>query len=591
MDRKPTRDEEPLAGLTLAEQAARAARLELVMEASGLGDWSWEAASDLITLSDRAADLLGMPPGDRMNWSDFQARLHPEDRARARAAVQAAVRGEPYEFECRAAHSDGSEGWVLARGRALRDAAGETVAMLGVVSDITRAKALEARLRESEARFRAMADSAPAPVWVTAPSGPIEFVNQAFAEFAGQPAEALVGDVWMSLIHPEDLPGVGRVREAARVGLEPYTFEARFRGAEGRWRLMRASSKPRFDETGVFCGYVGLAVDVTEMRAAEHAARESERRFRLVADDAPVMLWMCDEAGRCRFLNRRLREFWNVDEDLAGFDWALTPVPEDRVALKTLFRSAMARVRAFESEGRYPRADGEVRTLFTRAVPRIEPGERFVGMVGVNVDVTEIRRSETHQKLLINELNHRVKNTLATVQSVARQTLRGEASAKVLRDTLTSRLIALSAAHDVLTRENWEGAGLREVVEQAIRPFDSAAAARFVVSGAPVRLSPKTVLAMSMALHELATNAAKHGALSSEGGRVEIAWRLETSSKGPVAVFDWRESGGPLVTAPAAAGFGSRLLRQGLAIELGWPAVLDFAPQGLTATLKVRLEA
>src|SRR5262249_54401899 len=153
--------------------------------------------------------------------------------------------------------------------------------------------------------------------------------------------------------------------------------------------------------------------------------------------------WMCDEDGRIGFLNRRLREFWGVGEDLAGFDWSLTPVPEDRIGLKTVFRAAMARVQPFESEGRYLRADGEVRMLFTRATPRIEPDGRFVGMVGVNVDVTETRRAETHQKLLINELNHRVKNTLATVQSVVRQTVRGEAPPAELRDTLTSRILAL----------------------------------------------------------------------------------------------------------------------------------------------------
>jgi PAS domain S-box-containing protein len=570
-------------------RAARARRLDLVMEASGLGDWSWDAEADLITLSPRAAALFGLKEGLRLSWEDFKARLAPDDQDRAQAAVDAALRGEPCEFECRSLHEDGAEGWVLARGRALMNEAGETVAMMGVVSDITRAKVMEAQLRESEARFRAMAEAAPSPVWVTTAAGPIEFVNQAFAEFAGRPAETLLGDAWIGLIHPDDLQGVGRIREAARRGLEAYTFEARFKGANGGWRMMHASSKPRFDETGTFCGYVGMAVDVTDMRAAEQAARESERRFRLVADDAPVMLWMCDETGKMLYLNRRLREFWGVGEEMEAFDWAMTPVPDDRLALRTIFRAAMARIKAFESEGRYPRADGEVRTLFTRAVPRIEPDGRFVGMVGVNVDVTEVRRSEGHQKLLINELNHRVKNTLATVQSVVRQTVRGEASPAELRTTLTSRLLALSAAHDVLTKENWEGAGLREVVDQAIRHYEPAGAPRFIVSGAPVRLPPKTALAMSMALHELATNAVKHGALSCETGRVEISWSTDAAGS-PILMLDWREVGGPPVAKPVSAGFGSRLLRQGMAIELGWPAELDFAPEGLTATLKARLD-
>jgi len=570
-------------------RAARALRLELVMEASGLGDWSWDGSDELITLSTRAAELFGLPGAGRWGWSEVKARIGLEDRGRVQLAIEAAARGEPCEFECRTIRADGSEGWVLVRGRALKDQAGAAVAVLGVVSDITRAKALQSKLEESEARFRAMADSAPSPVWLTTPRGGIEFVNRTFAEFAGRSAESLLGDVWVSLIHPEDVAEVARQREAAWNGPDPYTFEARFRVADGRWRVLRASSKPRFDEQGVFCGYVGMAVDITELRAAERAARESERRFRLVADDAPVMLWMGDQRGDCLYLNRRLREFWGAPEDPVGFDWSAMLAPEDRPMQEAIFRNAMKRREAFGTEGRYYRADGEIRILQSRGVPRIEPDGRYVGMVGVLVDVTEARRAETHQQLLINELNHRVKNTLATVQSVVRQTVRGEASGAALRETLTSRLLALSAAHDVLTRENWEGAGLREVVDQAIRHYEPAGAPRFIVSGTPVRLPPKVALAMSMALHELATNAVKHGSLSVEGGEVVIGWFAGPGGGEADLILEWHERGGPTPTAPKTTGFGSRLLRQGLAIELGWPAELNYAPEGLTAVLKARL--
>jgi two-component sensor histidine kinase len=272
-----------------------------------------------------------------------------------------------------------------------------------------------------------------------------------------------------------------------------------------------------------------------------------------------------------------------------GFDWNAMLLAEDRPALDAIFRRAAERQEPFESEGRYRRADGEVRILHSRGAPRIEHDGRYVGMVGILVDVTETRRAETHQQLLINELNHRVKNTLATVQSVVRQTVRGEASGTALRETLTSRLLALSAAHDVLTRENWEGAGLREVVDQAIRHYEPAGAPRFIVSGTPVRLPPKAALAMSMALHELATNAVKHGSLSCEGGEVVIGWFAGPGGDEADLILEWHERGGPPATPPRTTGFGSRLLRQGLTIELGWPAELTYAPEGLTAILKARL--
>jgi PAS domain S-box-containing protein len=298
---------------------------------------------------------------------------------------------------------------------------------------------------------------------------------------------------------------------------------------------------------------------------------------------------MSDRNGGCLYLNRRLREFWGAPEDTVGFDWQAMIVPEDQPAQEAIFRRAMERREPFATEGRYFRADGEIRILQSRGVPRIEPDGRYVGMVGVLVDVTEARRAETHQQLLINELNHRVKNTLATVQSVVRQTVRGNASGTEVRETLTSRLLALSAAHDVLTRENWESAGLREVVDQAIRHYEPAGEPRVIVSGAPVRLPPKVALAMSMALHELATNAVKHGSLSCEGGEVVIGWFAGPGGDRPDLILEWHERGGPPATPPKTTGFGSRLLRQGLAIELGWPAELNYAPEGLTATLKARL--
>jgi PAS domain S-box-containing protein len=571
-------------------KAARNLRLELVLEATGLGDWSWDAASDLITLSPRASELFGVPVGLRMSWADMHARLHPDDAAKAQTEVEAALRGEPCQFECRVERQDGSEGWVLARGRALKDKAGEVVAMLGVVSDVTQAKVLEAQHRESEARFRIMADSAPASVWMTAPEGQIEFVNQAFSDFAGLPREALLGDAWIALMHSDDRAEVGRIREAARKGPDPYTFEARFRSPDGEWRVMRASSKPRFDERGVFRGYVGLAVDVTEMRAAERAARESERRFRLVADDAPVMLWMCDRQGKLLYVNRRLREFMGGPEEIAELDWDQILSARGRARLRDAFRGAMEAGVPHEVEGAFRRPSGEQRVMLSRATPRVEADGQVVGMIGVMVDITDVRRAETHQRLLINELNHRVKNTLATVQSVVRQTVRGEGSVAEIRETLTARLLALSAAHDVLTRENWEGAGLREVVDQAVRHYEPTGAPRFVVTGPPVRLPPKVALAISMALHELATNAVKHGALSCEGGRVEIGWSPGAAGEEAGLVLEWRERDGPPVSPPKSTGFGSRLLKHGLAIEMGWPAELIFAPEGLKAILRARLD-
>jgi PAS domain S-box-containing protein len=438
----------------------QAQRLELALAASGLGDWSWDPATDLVTFSDRAAAIFGMPPGALMTWTQILTRVNPEDVVNARRAVETAFAGRSgYEIEYRITPPGrDDEIWVMSRAQAEYAEDGTPLSLQGVVGDVTRRKAQETALRGSEARFRIMADSSPAPVWMTTAEGPIEFVNQAFAEFVGQPAERLTGDIWADLLHPDDILEVAATRAKAAEGPHPYWVEARVRNAAGEWRWMRTSSRPRFDAQGRFEGYVGIAMDMTEVRAAE-----------------------------------------------------------------------------------------------------------------------------ARQELLINELNHRVKNTLATVQSIAHQTLREGVVTRVARAHFTERLLALSTAHNVLTRENWESADLGDIAFEAVRPYDETDSTRIRIEGPTARVAPSVALALSMAFHELATNATKYGALSVPAGRVVLCWSLRPD--GEAVEILWRETGGPPVTSPATKGFGSRLLGQGLAAELGRPAAVTYRPDGLTCTL------
>ncbi|THD80607.1 MAG: GAF domain-containing protein [Phenylobacterium sp.] len=203
-------------------------------------------------------------------------------------------------------------------------------------------------------------------------------------------------------------------------------------------------------------------------------------------------------------------------------------------------------------------------------------------------EIAERTRAEEHQRLLINELNHRVKNTLATVQSIAAQTRRTTTEPKASYEAFIDRLMALSRAHDVLTKQRWEGAQLEDIVAGAIQPFDDAG--RFRVSGPPVWLEPQTALALAMALHELATNAAKYGALSVAGGAVTLAWTTAADGGGGIDLeLIWREAGGPAVTAPTRRGFGSRLLERGLAGELNGEVSVDYRPGGLVCAMRAKL--
>jgi two-component sensor histidine kinase len=200
----------------------------------------------------------------------------------------------------------------------------------------------------------------------------------------------------------------------------------------------------------------------------------------------------------------------------------------------------------------------------------------------------ERARSDARQRLLINELNHRVKNTLATVQSIAAQSFKvGDPEAA--RDAFEARLFALSKTHDVLTRENWEGANLHDIVAEALAPYRREQTERFTIGGAPLQMPPRVALSLAMALHELSTNAAKYGAFSTDSGRVSVQWDVTETADADKVTLRWREQGGPLVQEPTRKGFGSRLIERGLTRELAGEVTLDYQPSGLSCTISFPL--
>jgi two-component sensor histidine kinase len=239
----------------------------------------------------------------------------------------------------------------------------------------------------------------------------------------------------------------------------------------------------------------------------------------------------------------------------------------------------------YEVEYRVKQLDGSWRWLSAWGLVEFDgqgPHRKPAAIAGASRDLTEIKRAEELQGLLVNELNHRVKNTLATVQSLVVQTLRGAADLKSVRAAIESRLISLAGAHDLLTSRNWSGADVTDVVERAVAPF---VAGRFAIDGPSLDLSPKQTLALSLALHELGTNAAKYGALSRSDGRVTISWQADDGQ----LELSWRESGGPQVLAPIRRGFGSRLLENGLFRDLDGRTRLEFAADGVCCLITASL--
>lgn len=327
--------------------------------------------------------------------------------------------------------------------------------------------------------------------------------------------------------------------------------------------------------------------DVAE--ASQHLARlmrgagvglDSESELTRLIDGIGEGFYALDSAFRIvRYNDAASRHFGIAAEAVLGrVLWQVFPTATE-TELGKLFHRTMASRATVISEAQSVLVPG--RWLAYRLFPLGD------GMGVVFRDVTDRKNAEADRELLINELNHRVKNTLATVQSMARQTLTGRGVPAAVQRAFQTRLQALGNVHSLLTDQNWEGAGLRAVIDIALQPHRAADRDLFSIEGPDFRLRPKSAVALSLALNELGTNALKYGALSVEGGHVDVAWQT-TDGRFSLA---WRESGGPPVKPPTKRGFGTRLIERGLSAELRGQAKIEYRTEGVVCTIDAPLEA
>jgi two-component sensor histidine kinase len=222
---------------------------------------------------------------------------------------------------------------------------------------------------------------------------------------------------------------------------------------------------------------------------------------------------------------------------------------------------------------------------------RVEEGERL-SIVGVSQDITESKLAEERQAILLHELNHRVKNTLATVQSVATMTRRSaQQGDPAAWDALLGRIHGLAKTHDLLTESQWQGALLTDMLNNELEPYQDSMRQRIRLRGPKVSLQPSAVLALGLAIHELATNATKYGSLSTPDGKVNVMWAVTPTLNPPMLIVEWMESGGPRVTPPAHQGFGTKLIQRGLAQQLGGEIKLDFRQEGIRCVVTFPLQS
>lgn len=313
------------------------------------------------------------------------------------------------------------------------------------------------------------------------------------------------------------------------------------------------------------------------------------RLYETVLRATPDLTYVFDLQHRFIYANQALLAMWGMTWEQAALKTCLELgyEPWHAAMHDEEIERVIATRQPVRGEVPFPHVTEGVRIYDYIFSPVFGPEGEVEAIAGSTRDITLRKQHEQHMQLLINELNHRVKNTLATVQSLALQTLRGSTDMADAQDKMESRLVALSDAHDILTRESWQGAELADVARAAAAPHQERDGERFDIHGPAFLLDPRRAVALSMALHELCTNAVKYGALSVPEGRVGIHW--EWVGEGPDGVLEmtWREQGGPQVREPTRRGFGSRLVERGLKYDLGGESVLAFEPTGVTCRISM----
>jgi PAS domain S-box-containing protein len=455
---------------------------------------------------------------------------------------------------------------------------------LELEQEVARLRAELSGASEDAARYRAILESAADYAIVTLePEGRITSWNAGAAQLLGWSEAEALGRHTDFFFTPEDRQN-GRPEEEIACAIE------RGRAEDERWHLRKDGS--RFWGSGVLLplrsgpqrGFLKVMRDRTAQRGARAALAASEARLSLALSAAELGIWDLDLVAGTLHLDERCRAIFG--QEAAEIPWRQTLDlihPEERERVAEAFRLAADGDGEFETERRIARPDGALRWVHLKGRVTFDgDGEacRPVRMAGVAMDISERKAAEERQVLLLRELSHRVKNTLALIQSMVRQTGARARSLGGFLEVLGGRLRALAAAHDLLSGNGWSSTSLRDLSRAALAAHEDRV--RIEVDDLP--LKPAAAQDLVLALHELSTNAAKYGALSGTG-----AVRLESRVADDHLVLTWRETGGPPVAPPADRGFGSVLLERIVSYQHQGRVEADWRPEGLVCTLRLPL--
>jgi PAS domain S-box-containing protein len=456
--------------------------------------------------------------------------------------------------------------------------------------DLSERQKYEAALRESEEIFRAMFDSsAVGKIEIEIPTGRFLRANAAMCRFVGYSEEELRARTVLDITHPDEREQDRESLRRVDAGMLPvFDREKRYISKDGKILWARVTANTIRDEAGRPVRNTAVIQDINDRKRAEQDLEASRTRLQLALDTARLGWFQYDLARRSGVGDARFKEIFDIITDDTPLDELMTHVyPDDLEKVKAGFAAALSSDEPKPSvvECRAQRRDGEVRWVEIHGLAFFEGvrrERRAVSLIGTVQDITERKQREEQMQLLMREVSHRAKNMLSVVEAIAHQTAARNPEDFIAR--FSERIQALSANQDLLVRNEWRGVDVEDLVRAQLAHFSDLVGSRIIVHGPALRLKAASAQAVGLALHELATNAGKYGALSNDVGRVAVRWRNE----GEVFQMSWTERGGPPVSAPRQRGFGTVVMDVMAERTVDGKVDLDYAPAGVTWRLTCR---
>lgn len=559
-------------------------------------------------LSPAMGRMMGMPldklPRDIEGLREY---VHPDDVGELRRRTDewvAAGCQPPMMVEFRMVHPNGDVRWLRNRAYAgPRSHDGTVERVLGTSEDVTERIEAIRRIAESEAKFREIAENIRQVFWVADPgaAGRMRYVSSAVKDVFGLDQSEVEGTEggWARLIHPDDLADA----DVRRVAWHDAGAHGKY---ENSYRIIRPDGQVRHiqnrgysvrDESGRIVRVTGLAEDVTERETARLRLESSERRFREMAENINQVFWMRSMGGpEVQYVSPATERLWGVPPEklLGSIDaWRKMIHPDDAGMVRARMEKWVAGggEGQYESEFRILKPDGELRWVRSRAVSIVDESGSGRRTVGVTEDITERKTAEIRlestlrtQRLLLSELDHRVKNNLAGLLALIEMSSARETTVPSFGAAMRRRVGAMVEVHAVLSSSKWEPVDLMHMLS-VLSPAD--VPGRLRAAGPRVFVPPSKATPLGMVLQELLSNSQKYGALGTPGGEVDLKWTCHTDSDALWLTLQWNETGGPPISAPPQAGLGTSLIEGFSRYELRGGADLRYPRTGVTHTIRV----